>query len=145
MHDPIAGSSNPRPPTIELTRCGDCTRVHGRVRGELAAAGRACDGHASSLQLPGFPQRTGTRRVRAWRVLAVCVLVFACGVAPAQPADSCERRLLEELGWRFVATCGGSRHRAGAPCDRADLAEAQAAGDLVVRFPTALDAARTPP
>ncbi|WP_342315877.1 hypothetical protein [Lysobacter sp. FW306-1B-D06B] len=61
--------------------------------------------------------------------------------ATAQTPD-CKMRLLRELGWRFVSS---EEHSAqihpGIPCERADLAQAQAAGDLVVRFPARLDAA----
>jgi len=49
---------------------------------------------------------------------------------------------MQDLGWRFVITDEPFvAIHGGAPCDRADLAEAQAAGDLVVRVPLVLDAA----
>lgn len=61
---------------------------------------------------------------------------------PAQELRDCTRTLLEQLGWRFVATDAGEVEvLAGSPCDRANLDEAQAAGDLVVRVPRSLDAA----
>ena len=53
----------------------------------------------------------------------------------------CRQALLEELGWRFVATeAAAVSIEPGTPCDRADLPEARAAGDLVVRVPSRFDA-----
>ena len=76
------------------------------------------------------------------RVLVVCTLVLACGVARSQPAESCERRLLQELGWRFLSTTAAEAAiDGGAPCDRGSLAEAHDAGDLRVRVPVNADAA----
>jgi hypothetical protein len=72
------------------------------------------------------------------------VLVFATGSVVAAPTD-CGQRFLEDLGWRFVVTDTPTVEiRPGTPCDRADLLEAQHAGDLVVSVPRNLDvAART--
>lgn len=71
---------------------------------------------------------------------AALALTLTTVTAVAAPRD-CPQALLEDLGWRFVpvdaATVG---IRPGMPCDRADLAEAQAAGDLVVHVPRKLDA-----
>jgi len=59
--------------------------------------------------------------------------------APTGP--DCKQRLLEKMGWRFVPVESATFEiRPGKPCDRANLAEAQAAGDLVVRVPNDLDA-----
>ena len=73
--------------------------------------------------------------------MAIAMLLVVSTSAAAAPGD-CTQGLLEELGWRFVATeARDARIEPGTPCDRADLAEAQASGDLVVRVPVALDAA----
>ena len=63
-------------------------------------------------------------------------MLATAGVAPA--ADrGCERALLEELGWRFVASdAAHPRIEAGRPCERGSLAEAQAMGDLRVTVPS---------
>ena len=56
-------------------------------------------------------------------------------------APDCSQRVLEELGWRFVSTeAAVPSIEPGTPCDRADLREAQAAGDLVVGVPRGIDA-----
>lgn len=69
------------------------------------------------------------------------VLLASAGAVPARQAD-CRQRLLEQLGWRFVPSAGAAVEiAAGSPCDRASLAEATAAGDLVVRVPERFDAA----
>lgn len=92
--------------------------------------------YAVSPRLP-MHLRAGLRCM----ALAVGLLAGASTLA-AQELRDCTRTLLEQLGWRFVATDAGDVEvLAGAPCDRAGLAEAQAAGDLVVRVPRSLDAA----
>lgn len=68
-----------------------------------------------------------------------CKLLLAAllvaGAASAS-APECERALLEELGWRFAPSpVAQPRIQPGAPCERASLAEAQAAGDLRVAVP----------
>ncbi|WP_377004345.1 hypothetical protein [Coralloluteibacterium thermophilus] len=74
------------------------------------------------------------------RPVAALVLGLAAAV-PAHAAD-CEASLLRELGWRIeerpqpLATIAG-----GLPCARADLAEAQAAGDLRIVLPAGSDPA----
>ena len=74
----------------------------------------------------------------AWLVLLLLAGTTAVAAAEAQ---DCRQRFLEELGWRFVATDAPAVGiEAGTPCDRADLREAQAAGDLIVRIPRGLDA-----
>jgi hypothetical protein len=76
------------------------------------------------------------RRLR----MATSVLAFWTATAVAAPGD-CTDRLLEDLGWRFVPGAGATIDiRPGTPCDRADLAQARAAGDLVVHIPRRLDA-----
>lgn len=68
-------------------------------------------------------------------------MLFA-SVAASADAPDCTMRVLESLGWRFVPTDAAEVSiEPGSPCDRADLAQARAAGDLVVRVPRALDAA----
>lgn len=72
-------------------------------------------------------------------LVALCVGPLFAG--SGGEAD-CRQRLLQELGWRFVAAhVAAIDIHAGTPCDRASLAEAKAAGDLVVRVPHELDAA----
>jgi hypothetical protein len=67
---------------------------------------------------------------------AVALLLASAGVA----AGDCRQALLDAFGWRFVpAEVATVEVHAGTPCDRADLAEAQAAGDLLVRVPLDLD------
>ncbi len=51
------------------------------------------------------------------------------------------RALLESLGWRFMTVdAPAASIEPGTPCDRATLARARVAGDLVVRVPRDLDA-----
>jgi hypothetical protein len=70
------------------------------------------------------------------------LLLASTSAIGAQATPDCQRSFLEDLGWRFVATDAATVGiEPGAPCDRADLAEARAAGDLVVRVPSRLDAA----
>ncbi len=58
----------------------------------------------------------------------------------AASAPECRQGLLERLGWRFqVADVPSPQVHAGAACQRGDLAEAQAAGDLRVQLPARLD------
>lgn len=55
-------------------------------------------------------------------------------------APDCKAELLRELGWRLRPVSSGEVEiHAGAPCERADLAAAQAAGDLRVEVPAGLD------
>jgi hypothetical protein len=77
---------------------------------------------------------------RAAAGIAMLLCAAAGGAAASAPA--CTQGLLEELGWRFVATDAAAVEiQPGAPCDRAGLAEARTAGDLVVRIPRRLDPA----
>ncbi len=65
------------------------------------------------------------------------VIIFALGamVTAAQAAD-CTEALLRELGWQIGSTSSPAPQRhGGAVCERADLAAAQAAGDLRVELP----------
>ncbi|BDU16451.1 hypothetical protein [Lysobacter auxotrophicus] len=84
---------------------------------------------------------SSTHRRRATRWIAALALLASLGAAAADAPD-CKARLLESLGWRFIATDASQVSiEPGTPCDRANLAEAQAAGDLTVRIPRGLDAA----
>ena len=64
--------------------------------------------------------------------------MLVAGAAVAAP--DCKQGLLESFGWRFVPSDVATVDvQPGTPCDRATLADAQAAGDLVVRVPRQLD------
>lgn len=80
-------------------------------------------------------------RLLRWRVLGILLAVF--GVAPAADAGDCVEALLASLGWRIqdVEVAAPVLHD-GPVCERADLAQAQAAGDLRVQLPRAWDAAQ---
>lgn len=86
-----------------------------------------------------------TRRARAG-ITAIAMLALSCawpaGTAAAQ-ADDCARSVLAALGWRFheEARLSAPRIEAGAPCMRASLEAAQAAGDLRVAVPRGFDTA----
>ncbi|WP_295378978.1 hypothetical protein [uncultured Stenotrophomonas sp.] len=69
----------------------------------------------------------------------MCVaLLLAPPLVTAAPID-CTQGLLQRLGWQFdEATVAAPQVQGGPVCTRASLAEAQAAGDLRVRWPTAL-------
>ena len=76
--------------------------------------------------------------------LVATLSLAACTVAGAAPPPTgdCDRRLVEEFGWRFVTTNEDAvRIEPGTPCDRATLLAAQAAGDLRAFVPAHLDAA----
>ncbi|MGO1003533.1 hypothetical protein [Lysobacter sp. CA196] len=78
-------------------------------------------------------------RLRFVAVAAMGLAHAVCATAWAASAD-CKARLLHELGWRFVPVAASEVEiHPGAPCDRAGLSEAQAAGDLVVKMPAGLD------
>ncbi|WP_305804312.1 hypothetical protein [Stenotrophomonas sp. YIM B06876] len=63
----------------------------------------------------------------------------------AQSPAMCEAKVLEGLGWQLLtAAVAQPRIEAGAPCDRADLPAAQAAGDLRVLVPAHYDLAQHP-
>ena len=73
--------------------------------------------------------------------LALAALLGAPASAMPTPPD-CATRVLADLGWRFETAPGDAvLVHAGTPCDRADLAAAQAAGDLVVRLPARMEGA----
>jgi len=75
------------------------------------------------------------------RCLAACLALLAGTMASAADAPDCKARLLESLGWRFIqGDVPQVSIDAGTPCDRADLAQAQTAGDLIVRLPGSLGA-----
>ncbi|HEY5783078.1 MAG TPA: hypothetical protein VIT66_14585, partial [Lysobacter sp.] len=80
-------------------------------------------------------------RISPHRVAALA-LALLVGPVTAHADSSCQERLLTQLGWRFMPANGNVVEvHGGAPCDRADLAAAQAAGDLIVHWPDTLDAA----
>jgi hypothetical protein len=95
------------------------------------------------------------RRWAALAVLGATALGWAAssradeGAAPLEarlartmtPPQRAEWAFLEHLGWRLEPAPGAARIvlHPGMPCRRADLAEARAAGDLVVRVPTPVD------
>jgi hypothetical protein len=87
-------------------------------------------------------ERIRLQRISAYiAAVAASTMLFASAVCAAPPAGSldCKQRLLQDFGWRFVATSGEAvRIHPGRPCDRADLAQAQHAGDLIARIPTDL-------
>ncbi|MFT3763603.1 MAG: hypothetical protein QM761_13555 [Pseudoxanthomonas sp.] len=60
----------------------------------------------------------------------------------AEAAPACIEALLLRLGWRIeTAPSPGWRIDGGDPCGRADLGQAQAAGDLRLRLPAGIDEA----
>ncbi len=57
-------------------------------------------------------------------------------MVPAASAADCTESLLRELGWQIGATSASTPQvHGGAVCERADLAEARAAGDLRMQLP----------
>ncbi|MFC3550422.1 hypothetical protein ACFOLC_05280 [Lysobacter cavernae] len=70
-----------------------------------------------------------------WFLLAVS----GASAAQTDPVPThCATQVLAGLGWRFLASTGDTfTVAAGTPCQRASLAEAHAAGDLVVHMPAA--------
>ncbi|MES2858614.1 MAG: hypothetical protein V4704_05485 [Pseudomonadota bacterium] len=65
----------------------------------------------------------------------VALALLAANAASASEA-ACERALLEELGWRFLAADAAQpRIDAGTPCERTSIADAQARGGLRVEVP----------
>lgn len=57
-------------------------------------------------------------------------------MVPATSAANCTEALLQELGWQIGTTSSSTPAvHGGAVCERADLAEAHAAGDLRVQLP----------
>lgn len=76
------------------------------------------------------------------RLRLLLPLLLACAPAAGAGPD-CRQALLETLGWRFEqAPVAAPEVLGGLPCERATLAEAQAAGDLRVRLPPGLPAAQ---
>lgn len=73
--------------------------------------------------------------------LLLTVLLCACAFS-ASAAPGCLQSLLEELGWRFEErpALAAAQIDGGRPCERADLADAQASGDLQVALPRGIDA-----
>lgn len=67
--------------------------------------------------------------------------MLAATATAATPSASCTAQLLQELGWRFEeAAVAAPVVHGGAVCERADLQQAQAAGDLRVQVPQAWSA-----
>lgn len=79
----------------------------------------------------------------AARAVALALLLASVNAFAELPAGSnCPAQVLAALGWRFVPGDEDTwAVHAGKPCERADLAEAHAAGDLVVQVPTSIDIA----
>lgn len=72
----------------------------------------------------------------------IAALLLAPAWVVASPSPDCTQGLLQRLGWRFEeASLTAPQVRGGPVCTRASLADSQAAGDLQVRWPTALPAA----
>lgn len=72
----------------------------------------------------------------------IAALLLAPAWVVASPSPDCTQGLLQRLGWRFEeASLTAPQVRGGPVCTRASLADSQAAGDLRVRWPTALPAA----
>ena len=73
--------------------------------------------------------------------------LLACSASHAQPwcdaPTARKQAVLQSLGWQFVAAndAAAPTINAGTPCDRDDLAQAHAAGDLRVSLPGNIDAA----
>lgn len=81
-------------------------------------------------------QPRGRRRCAAAASFLLAALAMAEAFAADPAPATCKRALLQDLGWRFEPTADAETAvRAGTPCDRADLAQAQAQGDLLVRWP----------
>lgn len=78
--------------------------------------------------------------VHGWLMGAALLLAPVMGVAAT--AGDCAQGLLLRLGWRFdEAALKEPQVHGGAVCTRASLAEAQAAGDLHVRWPAHMSSA----
>ncbi|MEI2455288.1 hypothetical protein [Lysobacter firmicutimachus] len=76
------------------------------------------------------------------RFMLTVAAAMASAVASPAPAWSCKQRLLQDLGWRFEPDATAPTDvQAGRPCDRADLQDAKAHGDLTVRWPPELSVA----
>lgn len=74
--------------------------------------------------------------------LGLCVWLTMVPAAQAVAASStCVESVLRRLGWQIeTAAVPAARIDAGEPCTRADLAQAQAAGDLRLRLPARIEA-----
>ena len=85
----------------------------------------------------------GLRHARTWALVPLLLLPLAATAGSVPPAMSCTEALLRELGWTISATPAPQASiTPGLPCTRADLAEAQAAGDLRIALPAGWDAPR---
>lgn len=77
-------------------------------------------------------------RRHAVRALVATVVALAATAAPLHAGDDtrCLADALTAIGWRVVPSSNTALHvRRGAPCERADLAHARAAGDLTLWLP----------
>lgn len=73
---------------------------------------------------------------RHWRHCALAALLGLIPAGSAWSAASCAQGVLEDLGWRIDAADIDAPTVYGGPvCERADLRQAQAAGDLRVQLP----------
>jgi hypothetical protein len=73
---------------------------------------------------------------RRWRRCALTVLLGLIPAASAWSAASCAQSVLEALGWQFSeADVAAPVVHAGPVCERPDLHQARAAGDLRVQLP----------
>jgi hypothetical protein len=73
---------------------------------------------------------------RHWRRCALAALLGLTPAGSAWSAASCAQGVLEDLGWRIDAADIDAPTVYGGPvCERADLRQAQAAGDLRVQLP----------
>lgn len=73
---------------------------------------------------------------RHWRRWALAALLGLTPAGSAWSAASCAQGVLEDLGWRIDAADIDAPTVYGGPvCERADLRQAQAAGDLRVQLP----------
>lgn len=80
---------------------------------------------------------------RACRALIAPMLLACAGLAAAPASSSCTQALLQDLGWRIEDAAVATPVVHGGPvCERADLRQAQQAGDLRVQLPQAWAPAR---
>jgi hypothetical protein len=87
--------------------------------------------------MPPAPLRSRRRAHAAGAALALLLCVGSAAGSEAG-AGQCLQRLLERLGWQIsIAAIDAPRVHAGPVCERADLRQAQAAGDLRVELPRA--------
>ncbi|WP_426804355.1 hypothetical protein [Stenotrophomonas sp. SrG] len=82
--------------------------------------------------------RHPSRRLRAVGVLLTAVMGLLPAAEGRTDPGACVQRLIERLGWQLQdADIAAPRVHGGPVCERADLPQAQAAGDLRVQLPRA--------